>query len=165
MADPNQNQNQRAAQGPAPAPAPSGAQADTSRRGAVDTSASAPPVDQEAGKRLREADERFREARRKRAEDVTKQAEEQNRLPANSAVANPAKSSRMNPSSGAFVEDAVREGVPQDHPSVDSHPRDGTSAVQNGQDFNEPRGISPGDPEFAGQGLDMSVYGGAHARR
>jgi hypothetical protein len=162
MADQNQNQNQtRAAQAPAP---PSG-QTDAARRGAVDTSAAAPPIDQEAGKRLREADEKFREARRKRAEDVTKQAEEQNRLPANSAIANPPKGARMNPSSGAFVEDAVREAIPQDHPSVDSHPRDGTSAIQNGQDFNEPRAISPDDPEFAGQGLDLSVYGGVHARR
>ena len=33
---------------------------------ALDTSAHATPVDQEAGKRLREADEKFRERRRKR---------------------------------------------------------------------------------------------------
>ena len=71
----------------------------------------------------------------------------------------------MNTSSGAFVEDAIREGVPTDHPSVDSNPRDGTSAIQNGQDFNEPRRISPDDPEFAVQGLDLSVYGGRHASR
>jgi hypothetical protein len=171
MADQNQNQQAqqdaaRRAAAPAPAnqqgagnqPAPGG----NTTQGGIATAA---PVDQEAGKRIREADERFRERRRRAAEDVTKQAEEAGRLPANTAVANPAKTGRMNPSSGAFVEDQVREGVPADHPSVDSHPRDGTSAIQNGQDFNEPRRIDPSDPEFMGQGLDLSVYGGEHARR
>lgn len=171
MADQNQNQQaQQDAARRAAAPAPAGNQAqganqDAANRAAVGGVATAAPVDQEAGKRMREADERFRERRRRAAEDVTKQAEEAGRLPANTAVANPAKTGRMNPSSGAFVEDQVREGVPADHPSVDSHPRDGTSAIQNGQDFNEPRRIDPNDPEFMGQGLDMSVYGGENARR
>jgi hypothetical protein len=159
MADQNPQNAPRTAAAPPPAAQPQ------PQRLPVDTSATAPAPDQDAGKRLREADERVREARRKRAEDETKRAEEQNRLPANSAITNPAPTKRMNPSSGAFVEDEVREAVPADHPSVDSNPRDGTSAVQNGQDFNDPRAISPDDPEFAGQGLDLSVYGGRHARR
>lgn len=31
--------------------------------------------------------------------------------------------------------------------------------AENGNDVNDPRHRHPSDPEFAGQGLDLSVYG------
>jgi len=34
-----------------------------------------------------------------------------------------------------------------------------TTVVQNGRDFNDPVRRHPSDPDFVGQGLDMSVYG------
>lgn len=98
------------------------------------------------------------EAAKKAAEGETALAADENRLPENTAVTNPAPSSTMDPASGAFVEPAIIEGVPTDHPAVENNPRKATSAVQNGQDFNDPL-RDPEDPRFLGQGLDMSVYG------
>jgi hypothetical protein len=109
--------------------------------------------------------ERANQRRVEAAERETARAEEEGRLPANTAVTNPAPTNKMDGASGAFIEDEIREGVPFDHPSVDNNPRRGTSAVQNGQDFNDPHRRNPLDPEFAGQGLDLSVYGGEVAKK
>jgi len=102
-----------------------------------------------------EATERNRAA----AEDATKTAEDEGRLPATMAVTNPAPAKELDAASGAFIEPEIKAAIPMDHPSVDNNPRSGTSAVQNGADFNDPRGRNPGDEGFTGQGLDLSVYG------
>lgn len=96
---------------------------------------------------------------KKAAQEATDLAAEENRLPANTAVTNPAPGTQMNPSSGVFVEPAILQGIPADHPSVENNPRKATSAVQNGQDFNDPTSRNPADPKFKGEGLDLSVYG------
>lgn len=92
------------------------------------------------------------------AEAATAKAAEEGRLPENTAVTNPAPGNTMDPASGAFVEPAIIAGIPANHPAVENNPRKATSAVQNGQDFNDPV-RNPEDPNFLGQGLDMSVYG------
>ncbi len=96
------------------------------------------------------------------AERVTAEAAEEGRLPANTAGANPAPSATMG-SNGVFVEDAMKEAIAAsaDHPAVENNPRAGTSAVQNGIDWNDPTPRDPSDPKFVGQGLDLSVYGKA----
>lgn len=107
------------------------------------------------------AREKDLERQKKAAQEATDLAAEENRLPANSAVVNPAPGTEMDPSSGAFVEPAIIKGVPADHPSVENNPRKATSAIQNGQDFNDPTTRNPADPKFVGEGLDLSVYGKA----
>ena len=79
--------------------------------------------------------------------------------PASSAIADPAPGTTMNPGSGAFVEPAILASVDVDHPAVENNPRAGTTAVQNGVDWNDPVGRTPADPDFVGQGVDRSVYG------
>ncbi|HEV7345478.1 MAG TPA: hypothetical protein VGN60_07580 [Devosia sp.] len=93
------------------------------------------------------------------AENATAKAKEENRLPETMAVTNPAPATTMESPSGAFIEDEIKQAIPTDHPAVDNNPRKGTSAVQNGGDFNDPRRRHPSDPNFVGQGLDLSVYG------
>ena len=93
------------------------------------------------------------------AEAATAQAKEEGRLPESMAVTNPAPATTMESPSGAFIEPEIKASIPTDHPAVDNNPRAGTSAVQNGGDFNDPRKRHPSDPDFAGQGLDLSVYG------
>ncbi len=93
------------------------------------------------------------------AEAETAQAAAEGRLPETMAVTNPAPATEMESPSGAFIEPEIKAAIPVDHPAVDNNPRAGTSAVQNGGDFNDPRRRHPGDPEFEGQGLDLSVYG------
>jgi hypothetical protein len=93
------------------------------------------------------------------AEAATAKAKEEGRLPETMAVTNPAPATTMESPSGAFIEPEIKESIPIDHPSVDNNPRKGTSAVQNGGDFNDPHRRHPSDPDFAGQGLDLSVYG------
>lgn len=105
----------------------------------------------------RKADQKRVEA----AEAETARAEEEGRLPASIAVTNPAPAAEMDSASGAFIEPEIKQAVPVDHPSVENNPRFGTSAVQNGADFNDPSRRDPRDPKFAGQGLDLSVYGDA----
>ena len=95
------------------------------------------------------------------AEAATAKAKEEGRLPETMAVSNPAPAKTMESPSGAFIEDEIKQAIPTDHPAVDNNPRAGTSAVQNGGDFNDPRHRHPSDPDFAGQGLDRSVYGEA----
>jgi hypothetical protein len=93
------------------------------------------------------------------ADRVTATAADEGRLPENAAVANPAPAQTMNNAGGAFVEQEVIDGIPVDHPSIENNPRQGTSGIQNGGDFNDPFGRNPGDDGFTGQGLDLSVYG------
>lgn len=93
------------------------------------------------------------------AEAATARAEDEGRLPSEMAVTNPAPATEMESSSGAFIEPEIKQAIPVDHPAIDNNPRAGTSAVQNGGDFNDPRRRHPSDPDFAGQGLDLSVYG------
>lgn len=93
------------------------------------------------------------------AEKATETAKDEGRLPETMAVTNPAPGKEMDAASGAFIEPEIKAAIPTDHPAVDNNPRAGTSAVQNGGDFNDPRRRHPSDPDFAGQGLDLSVYG------
>ncbi len=93
------------------------------------------------------------------AEAATAQAAEEGRLPESMAITNPAPATKMDAASGAFIEPEILEAIPVDHPAIENNPRAGTSAIQNGGDFNDPRRRHPSDPDFAGQGLDMSVYG------
>lgn len=103
------------------------------------------------------------EAQRKKeaAEAATAKAQEENRLPETMAVTNPAPATEMDAASGAFIEPEIKAAIPVDHPAIENNPRAGTSAVQNGGDFNDPARRHPSDPAFTGQGLDMSVYGEA----
>ncbi|KQU79823.1 hypothetical protein ASD00_36040 [Ensifer sp. Root31] len=93
------------------------------------------------------------------ADQVTEQTAEEGRLPETMAIANPDPATSVDSASGAIVEDEIKAAILLDHPSVDSNPRAGTSAIQNGGDFNDARWRHPSDPHFTGQGLDMSVYG------
>ena len=97
------------------------------------------------------------------AEAATAEAAADGRLPESMAVTNPAPATEMDSASGAFIEPEIKAAIPTDHPAIDNNPRAGTSAVQNGGDFNDPRRIHPSDPNFVGQGLDLSVYGRAEA--
>jgi hypothetical protein len=117
--------------------------------------------DGDAGRAAKDFAARADERRVEAAEAETQRAEEEGRTPANTAGANPAPGRTMNPASGAFVEPAVIDAVPAEHPSVENNPRRGTSSVQNGADFNDPHHLDPKDPEFSGEGLDLSVYGAA----
>jgi hypothetical protein len=99
---------------------------------------------------------------KKAAQADTDRAAEENRLPATAAITNPAASTANDmQAGGSFPEPEILGAIPVDHPSIENNPRLGTSAVQNGADYNEPFGRHPLDPEFAGQGLDLSVYGKA----
>ena len=93
------------------------------------------------------------------AEAATAKAQDEGRLPQTMAVTNPAPATEMDSASGAFIEPEIKKAVPVDHPAIANNPRAGTSAIQNGGDFNDPVRRHPSDPEFAGQGLDLSVYG------
>jgi hypothetical protein len=105
------------------------------------------------------AAEEQREQRIEAAKSATAKAEEEGRLPETMAVTNPAPATEMDAASGAFIEPEIKNSIPVDHPAIENNPRAGTSAVQNGGDFNDPKRRHPSDPDFAGQGLDMSVYG------
>lgn len=104
--------------------------------------------------------ERDKERRAAAAEDATAQAADENRLPESSAITNPAPAGAEDMTAGgAFVEKEIKQAIPVDHPAIENNPRAGTSAIQNGADFNDPHERNPLDPGFVGQGLDMSVYG------
>lgn len=98
------------------------------------------------------------EKQKQAAEAATAAAEQAGTLPETMAVTNPAPATEVE-ASGAVVEPEIKDAIPLDHPAVDDNPRAGTSAIQNGGDYNDPRALHPSDPDFAGQGLDMSVYG------
>jgi len=97
------------------------------------------------------------------AEAATAEAAAEGRLPESMALSNPEPATEMESPSGAFIEPDIKAAIPVDHPAIDNNPRAGTSAVQNGGDFNDPQRRHPSDPDFAGQGLDLSVYGSAVA--
>lgn len=105
------------------------------------------------------AAEEKRDERAEAAEQATAKAEHEGRLPETMAVTNPAPATEMDAASGAFIEPEIKKAIPVDHPAIENNPRAGTSAVQNGGDFNDPIRRHPSDPGFTGQGLDMSVYG------
>ncbi|MEG4645186.1 hypothetical protein VB636_20875 [Paracoccus sp. APAP_BH8] len=73
--------------------------------------------------------------------------------------ADPAPAAELTEASGAVIEPEVLATVDLGHESADSNPRDGTTAAQNQIDWNDPKRASPRDDDFAGQGLDLSVYG------
>jgi hypothetical protein len=110
---------------------------------------------------VKEAEEHAARQAEEQAQAATDEAAAEGRLPAEMAVTNPAPATEVEGASGAFVEPEIKEAIPVDHPSVDNNPRAGTSAVQNGGDFNDPNRLHPSDPDFTGQGLDLSVYGKA----
>ena len=107
----------------------------------------------------REAEEKAAREAEEQAQAATDRAASENRLPESMAVTNPAPATEMESPSGAFIEPEIKQALPTDHPAIDNNPRAGTSAVQNGGDFNDPRRVHPSDPGFVGQGLDLSVYG------
>lgn len=108
----------------------------------------------------RAADERKAE-QAAAAQAATDKAADAGKLPESMAVTNPAPATEMDTASGAFIEPEIKAAIPVEHPSIENNPRAGTSAIQNGGDFNDPRRRHPSDPDFAGQGLDLSVYGDA----
>lgn len=75
------------------------------------------------------------------------------------APADPAPATDLNDASGAVVEPEILDAVDLTHASADANPREGTTAAQNQIDWNDPSRITPEDPGFAGEGLDLSVYG------
>ena len=111
------------------------------------------------GKSPEQVSEENRTKRAEAAEAATARAEDEGRLPETMAVTNPSPATEMDSASGAFIEPEIKQAIPVDHPAVENNPRAGTSAIQNGGDFNDPRRRHPSDPDFTGQGLDMSVYG------
>ncbi len=74
-------------------------------------------------------------------------------------VADPAPATELNEASGAIIEPEITAAVDVSHESVDANPRAGTSATQNAADWNDAKRARPDDAEFAGQGIDLSVYG------
>lgn len=81
--------------------------------------------------------------------------------PTTGGVADPAPASALEDASGAIIEPAITDAVDVTHESVDANPREGTTAVQNAIDWNDPRRVRPDEPDFTGQGVDRAVYGKA----
>ncbi|MDO5658296.1 MAG: hypothetical protein Q4G36_08240 [Paracoccus sp. (in: a-proteobacteria)] len=76
-----------------------------------------------------------------------------------SGIADPAAATEMDSAAGAIIEPAIADAVDLTHESVDANPRAGTTAEQNSTDWNDAKRRTPQDADFAGQGLDRSVYG------
>ena len=74
-------------------------------------------------------------------------------------VADPAPATELDQPSGAIIEPELASAVDVSHESVDANPRAGTTSEQNAIDWNDAKRRRPGDPDFAGQGLDETVYG------
>lgn len=74
-------------------------------------------------------------------------------------VADPAPATVLQDPSGAIVEPQIIDAVDVSHEAIDANPRAGTTARQNAIDLNDAKRANPGDPAFAGQGIDLSVYG------
>ncbi|WP_146113016.1 hypothetical protein [Paracoccus yeei] len=74
-------------------------------------------------------------------------------------VADPAPALGLEEASGAIIEPGVTDAVDVSHESVDANPREGTSAVQNAIDWNDPKRVRPDEADFTGQGVDPAVYG------
>lgn len=75
------------------------------------------------------------------------------------APADPAPATELDNPSGAIIEPEILGAVDLAHESVDANPRAGTTSVQNAVDWNDAKRANPQDDDFAGQGLDTSVYG------
>lgn len=75
------------------------------------------------------------------------------------APADPAPATELENPSGAIIEPEILGAVDLAHESVDANPRAGTTSVQNAVDWNDAKRAKPQDDDFAGQGLDTSVYG------
>ncbi|WP_408591998.1 hypothetical protein ACIPCF_07730 [Paracoccus marcusii] len=75
------------------------------------------------------------------------------------APADPAPATELDNPSGAIIEPEILGAVDVGHESVDANPRAGTTSVQNAVDWNDAKRANPQDDDFAGQGLDTSVYG------
>ena len=129
--------------------------------GAGGSTAPATPLVVEGGGSAAEVIEQQAEQRAEAAEQETAKVAEAGRLPENSAIANPSPATEMESPSGAFVEPEIKQAIPVDHPAIDNNPRQGTSGIQNGQDFNDPAGRTPDQQDFAGQGIDPTPYGDA----
>lgn len=93
------------------------------------------------------------------ADETTTPTPEEIAAAAPNAVADPAPATALDEASGAIMEPEITTAVDVSHESVDANPRIGTTALQNGIDFNDAKRASPSDPAFAGQGIDRSVYG------
>ena len=89
------------------------------------------------------------------------EADKPTETPPANGPADPNPATELTSASGAIIEPEVTDAVDVGHPAVDSNPREGTSSEQNSADFNDPRHLNPNDPDFAGQGIDRSVYGDA----
>lgn len=126
------------------------------KRAAAEAAAAKKKAEAEAKAEQQRADDAA-----KAAEAATEKAKAEGRLPETMAVTNPSPAQEMDSASGAFIEPEIKAAIPTEHPSIENNPRAGTSAVQNGGDFNDPRRLHPSDPNFKGQGLDLSVYGKA----
>lgn len=74
-------------------------------------------------------------------------------------VPDPAPATALEQPSGAIIEPAIVDAVDVAHEAIDANPRAGTTAVQNAIDLNDAKRANPVDPDFAGQGIDLSVYG------
>ena len=86
-------------------------------------------------------------------------AAKKNDKPEADGVADPAPATKLDEASGAIIEPAITDAVDVTHESVDANPREGTTAKQNAADWNDAKRARPDDDEFAGQGIDRSVYG------
>lgn len=75
------------------------------------------------------------------------------------APADPVAATELENPSGAIIEPEILSAVDASHESVDANPRAGTTSVQNAVDWNDAKRAKPQDDDFAGQGLDTSVYG------
>lgn len=75
------------------------------------------------------------------------------------AIVDPAPATTFEDPSGAIVEPAITGSVNLAHEAIDANPRAGTTALQNAIDLNDAKKSNPVDPDFAGEGIDMSVYG------
>lgn len=78
---------------------------------------------------------------------------------ATAARADPAPATDLENPSGAIIEPEVAGSMDLKHESVDDNPRAGTTSVQNAVDWNDAKRANPQDDNFAGQGIDRSVYG------
>jgi hypothetical protein len=97
--------------------------------------------------------------------DASDEKQDNKQLPETSAIDNPAPATEMESPSGAFIEPEIKQALDVDHPAVDNNPRAGTTAVQNGQDFNDPARRTPQDRDYVGQGLDPTPYGKSAAKK
>ena len=75
------------------------------------------------------------------------------------AVVDPAAATEFVQPSGAIVEPEAVAAVDVAHEAIDANPRAHTTALQNAMDLNDAKRANPQDVEFAGQGIDLSVYG------